>query len=208
MVEVLTSTIGLGRQDRDLFLDRARLHRQIDLKRAAGRDADLVLDGGLEARQRRRDLIDADGQVEEDVRPPGRGDGRALPGDQGRAGDLDGHARQRIALVVRDRARELPVQDGLGAQRRSRRRKRGRRPNTTSRGVFFSPCAFFLLSLCPHSIPAPAGTGPAGTAPGFEWLEHSSFHLQAVSMIVVRSWVTDRSSREQDPHGRCDLSRF
>ena len=155
-----------GRQDRDLLFDRAGLHRQIDLEAAAGRDADLLLEGRLEARQRRRDLVDADREVQEDVGALGGGDRRALPGDQGRAGDLDGHSRQRIPRRLGDRARQLAVHDGLGANgvhvEESEADREGQRDQQDS---FRHVLSFSCLSVHSH-FPAPPGRSPGGNGPG------------------------------------------
>src|SRR5207253_7767277 len=85
--------------DGDRLLERAELHRQIDLKVAAGAQQDALAARDREAGQLRRHRKGAGRQIDEPVLAGGISHGDAWT-EEDVAGCSDGDAGQRTALTV------------------------------------------------------------------------------------------------------------
>ena len=98
------------------FLDRSRLHGDVQSDGLLQLKQDVLPDKGLESLDRKRDLIDSGGKSQQTIRPVTGGNGRSLAQQLG-AGRLDLDTGKRVALVVSDFPLELA---GRGALRQSK----------------------------------------------------------------------------------------
>ena len=99
--------------DHDRLLEGAHRQRQVERRDRAGPDVYAVARHRLEPGHRRRELVPAGGQVEEDVRSLRRRSGRSRGGDERGARDLHRRPGQRQLVLAEHGAGQLPLLHGL-----------------------------------------------------------------------------------------------